>query len=70
MNEFLRNFIMQTILKMIENVPEWQVRKYALSWYEKQILTEDDLVIIEQKYAVNEEIENTEENIEIPSEEE
>ena len=34
MNEFLRNFVMTTILKMIDNnVAEWQVREYALGWY-------------------------------------
>lgn len=56
MNEFLRNFIMDTILGMIEkNVAEWQVRQYALGWYSKGLLTETDLAVIEEKYTVKEE---------------
>lgn len=51
MNEFLRNFVMTTILKMIDNnVAEWQVREYALGWYTKGILTEEDLQTIDEKY--------------------
>lgn len=51
MNEFLRNFIMKTIFKMINNnVAEWQVREYALGWYTKGILTEEDLKAIDEKY--------------------
>lgn len=56
MNEFLRKFIMDTILGMIEkNVAEWQVRQYALGWYSKSLLTEEDLAVIEEKYTVKEE---------------
>lgn len=55
MNDFLRNFVMNTIRKMIENnVDEWQVRQYALGWYEKTVLTQDDLVEIETRYAEKE----------------
>lgn len=70
MNEFLRNFVMTTILKMIDNnVAEWQVREYALGWYTKGILTEEDLQTIDEKYKEKEEPEETpeepaEENIE------
>lgn len=56
MNEFLRKFIMDTVIEMIEKkVAEWQVRKYALDWYSKGLLTEDDLAVIEEKYTVKEE---------------
>ncbi len=55
MNEFLRNFVKKTIFKMIDNVPEWQVREYALGWYAKGILTEEDLEEIEEKYNKPEE---------------
>lgn len=55
MNEFLRNFVKKTIFKMIDNVPEWQVREYALGWYSKGILTEEDLAEIEEKYNKPEE---------------
>ena len=70
MNEFLRNFVMTTILKMIDNnVAEWQVREYALGWYTKGILTEEDLQTRDDKYKEKEEPEETpeepaEENIE------
>lgn len=61
MNDFLRNFIMKTITEMIEkNVAEWQVRQYALGWYSKQLITEEDLATIEQKYAEKEVTESTE----------
>lgn len=61
MNDFLRNFIMKTITEMIEkNVAEWQVRQYALGWYSKSLITEEDLATIEQKYAEKEVSESTE----------
>lgn len=64
MNEFLRNFIMKTIRGMIDSVsvPEWQVREYAIGWYTKGVLTEEDLQEIEDKYKKPEETEqlNTE----------
>ena len=61
MNDFLRNFIMKTITEMIEkNVAEWQVRQYALGWYSKSLITEEDLATIEQKYAEKEVVESTE----------
>lgn len=51
MNELLRNFVMTTILKMIDsNRPEWQVREFALGWYTKGVLTEEDLQTIDDKY--------------------
>ena len=55
MNEFLRKFVMDTIKKMIENnVDEWQVRQYALGWFEKNVLVQDDLLEIETIYAEKE----------------
>lgn len=76
MNEFLRNFVMTTILKMIDNnVAEWQVREYALGWYTKGILTEEDLQTIDDKYKEKEKTEqlntevNSNEQIEQPLEE-
>ena len=65
MNEFLRNFVMTTILKMIDSDrPEWEVRQFALGWYTKGVLTEEDLQTIEDKYKEKEEPEqlNTEVN--------
>ena len=55
MNEFLRNFVMNTIRKMINgNVDEWQVRQYALGWFEKSVLVQNDLIEIETLYAEKE----------------
>ena len=55
MNDFLRNFVMNTIRKMINgNVDEWQVRQYALGWFEKSVLTQNDLIEIETLYAEKE----------------
>lgn len=51
MNEFLRQFVMKTLLKMIDNnVPEWEVREYALGWYTKGVLTQEDLEEIDARY--------------------
>lgn len=72
MNEFLRNFVMTTILKMIDSDrPEWEVRQLALGWYTKGVLTEEDLQTIDEKYKKEPE-ETTEEPLEenVESEEE
>ena len=76
MNEFLRNFVMTTIMKMIDsNRPEWEVRQIALGWYTKGVLTEADLQTIDDKYKEKEETEqldtevNSNEQIEHPLEE-
>ena len=51
MNEFLRQFIMKTIMRMIDNnVAEWQVREYALGWYSKGVLIQEDLQEIDERY--------------------
>ena len=51
MNEFLREFVMKTINEMINaGKPEWEVRKYALDWYSRGVLTEEDLQEIEDRY--------------------
>ena len=47
MNEFLRNFVMKSMKAMAGNVPEYQVRLYAVGWFEKGVLTESDLAEIE-----------------------
>lgn len=69
MNEFLRNFVMTTILKMIESDrPEWEVRQVALGWYTKGVLTEADLQTIDDKYKEKEQ--EQEETMQIPLNEE
>lgn len=50
MNEFLKKFIMDTIIEMIDNnITEWEIRKYSLDWLNKGIFTTDDLMIINAK---------------------
>lgn len=64
MNDFLRRFIMDTIRKMYNNVPEWQVREYSIGWYSKGVLIQDDLEEIASWYEMNDmqnETEDTEE---------
>ena len=75
MNEFLRNFVMTTILKMIDSDrPEWEVRQLALGWYTKGVLTETDLQTIDDKYKEKEEEQEQEQEqedtIQIPLNEE
>lgn len=43
----LRIFIMETIKGMIGNEPDYKVKKYALGWYDKEKLTEEDLAEID-----------------------
>ena len=55
MNEFLRKFIMQGIRNMIANDVElYKTYQYASGWYEKNVLTQEDLVEIETLYAEKE----------------
>jgi hypothetical protein len=43
----LNNFIMKTLKGMVGNYPDFQVMEYALNWYSKGKLTEEDLAEIE-----------------------
>lgn len=43
----IREFILKTLKGMKGNYPDFQIREYALNWYEKGKLTEDDLYEIE-----------------------
>lgn len=64
----IKIFVMKTLKGMIGNYPDFQVREYALNWYEKGILTKEDLATIENILCPSEEV--TEEvSEEIPSEE-
>ena len=60
----LRNFIMDTLKGMKGNYPDFQIREYALNWYGKGKLTEDDLAEIEELInppeSVEEQLEGTE----------
>ena len=41
------NFLMKTLNGMIGAYPDFQVREYALNWYAKGKLTEEDLASID-----------------------
>lgn len=60
----LHDFVLTTILKMISNIPEYQVREYALGWYTKQILTDEDMIKIEEALQAKEIIEEITETTE------
>lgn len=63
----LRDFLLKTLLGMVAKEPDYKVRQYALSWYDKGELTSEDMAIIEaaieaQYVQIEEEIvEETEE---------
>ncbi len=44
----LEEFIMNTIKGMVGNEPDYKIQEYALSWYNRGKLTEDDLAEIEK----------------------
>ena len=47
----LHTFILDTILEMVGKEPEYRVRQYALGWFDKGLLTQDDLARIAERYA-------------------
>lgn len=44
----INEFVMKTLKGMIGNYPDFQVREYALNWYAKGVLTEENLAEIEE----------------------
>lgn len=59
----IHEFIMKTIKGMVGNYPDFQIREYALNWYAKGKLTEEDLAIIEE-WLTPVELEEEEETVE------
>lgn len=55
----LHDFVMKTLSTMKSRLDEYQVRAYALSWYSKSVLTDDDMLTIDSWYSAETE-ENTE----------
>lgn len=53
----LHDFVLRTLSTMKSRLDEYQVRAYALSWYSKSVLTDEDLATIDGWYSVE-----TEEN--------
>ena len=47
----LKNFVMRTLETMKNKLDEYQVRSYALSWYGKGVLTDEDMIIIDSWYS-------------------
>lgn len=59
----LHDFVFKTLETMKNRLDEYQVRAYALSWYSKSVLTDDDLATIDSWYSA-EETETTNEDTE------
>ena len=48
----LHGFVMKTLEGMKINTDEYQVRQYALKWYSKGVLKDEDLETIDEGYEV------------------
>ena len=46
--------MLRTLETARNNLNEYQVRAYALSWYSKSVLTDEDMLTIESWYSVEE----------------
>lgn len=61
----LHDFVLKTLSTMQKRLDEYQVRAYALSWYSKSVLTDEDMNTIDSWYTVvetettNEDTENS-----------
>lgn len=56
----LHDFVLRTLETARNNLNEYQVRAYALSWYSKSVLTDEDLATIDGWYSTEETNEDTE----------
>lgn len=64
----LHDFVFKTLETMKNRLDEYQVRAYALSWYSKSVLTDDDMLTIDSWYSVEtEETVTTNEDTENPN---
>lgn len=45
----LQKFVLDTILKMIGNQPDYKVQEYSLGWYDKKVLTDEDMLLVQSK---------------------
>lgn len=64
----LHEFVLRTLSTMKNRLDEYQVRAYALTWYGKSVLTDEDMNTIDSWYSVDEVTE--EQTEETPAEEE
>ena len=47
----LHDFVLRTLSTMKNRLDEYQVRAYALSWYSKSVLTDEDMLTIDGWYS-------------------
>ena len=47
----LHDFVIKTLSTMRNRLDEYQVRAYALSWYSKSVLTDEDMLTIDSWYS-------------------
>ena len=47
----LHDFVIKTLSTMKSRLDEYQVRAYALSWYSKSVLTDEDMLTIDSWYT-------------------
>lgn len=52
----LHNFVFKALETMRFNVNEYQVRVYALTWYNKAVLADEDMNIIDSWYNTTDEV--------------
>lgn len=50
----LHDFVLRTLSTMKNRLDEYQVRAYALTWYSKSVLTDEDMLTIESWYSAEE----------------
>lgn len=50
----MHDFVMKTLRGMRKTEPEYKVRQYALSWFEKDVLTAEDLAEVDSWYPTAE----------------
>lgn len=55
----LHDFVIKTLSTMKNRLDEYQVRAYALTWYSKSVLTDEDLATIDGWYSAEEDTENS-----------
>lgn len=58
----LHDFVIKTLSTMKNRLDEYQVRAYALTWYGKSVLTDEDMLTIDSWYSVDEVTEEQTEN--------
>ena len=50
----LHDFVIKTLSTMRNRLDEYQVRAYALTWYSKSVLTDEDMLTIDSWYSAKE----------------